>query len=75
MTMNIFDHLSYLSRVYLLLDLDLMLILLDILMQSIFHFGALLLQEFDLLLQEFYSMGLQRLMKLKKCMLLTRYKS
>lgn len=58
MTMTIFDHLSYLSRVYLLLDLDLMLILLDILMQSIFHLGALLLQEFDLLLEEFDSMGL-----------------
>lgn len=56
--MTIFDHLSYLSRVYLLFDLDLMLILLDILMQSIFHLGALLLQEFDLLLEEFNSMGL-----------------
>lgn len=58
MTMTIFDNLSYLSRVYLLLDLDLMLILLDILMQSIFHLGALLLQKFDLLLEEFNSMGL-----------------
>ena len=41
---------SYLSGVYLLLDLDLMLVLFNVLVQSILHLGALFLQKLNLLL-------------------------
>jgi hypothetical protein len=43
---------------YLLFDLDLLLVLRDVLMQPVLHLDRLLFQELDLLFEEFISLGL-----------------
>ena len=43
---------------YLLFDLDLLLILRDVLMQPVLHLDRLLFQELDLLFKELVSLGL-----------------
>lgn len=47
-----------LSKMYLLFDLDLLLVLRDVLMQPVLHLDRLLFQELDLLFKEFVPLGL-----------------
>jgi hypothetical protein len=51
---------------YLLFDLDLLLVLRDVLMQPVLHLDRLLFQELDLLFEEFISLGLLKFKEYKK---------
>ena len=48
---------------YLLFDLDLLLILRDVLMQPVLHLDRLLLEELDLFFKELVSLGLLKFKK------------
>jgi hypothetical protein len=45
---------------YLLFDLDLLLVLRDVLMQPVLHLDRLLFQELDLLFKKLVSLGLSK---------------
>ena len=49
-----------LSKMYLLFDLDLLLVLRDVLMQPVLHLDRLLFQELDLLFKKLVSLGLSK---------------